>query len=97
MAYEIRWSEEAVNNLAEILDYLEHKWTEKEVQKFKSKLNHQLDLISQSPFIFPSANFNPEMRKAVLSKQTTIFYKVIDATIFLAYIHVNMKDIERLR
>lgn len=46
MAYKLRWSNEAVQNLEEILDYLNTYWTEKEVNYFKKKLSYQLDLYS---------------------------------------------------
>lgn len=45
MDYKLRWSDEAVRNLEEILDNIKFKWTDKEVDNFKSKLSHQLDLI----------------------------------------------------
>ena len=42
MDYKIFWSEEALSNLEEILDYLNERWTEKEINRFKNKLNKQL-------------------------------------------------------
>jgi plasmid stabilization system protein ParE len=97
MDYNLYWSAEAVDNLEEILDYLTAKWTEKEVIKFKYKLNKQLDLIKQNPLIFPKSSFNPSLRKAVLSSQTTIFYKISDNRIDLAYLFVNKKDISKIK
>ena len=55
MDYKLRWSEESIRNLEEILDYLHNKWTDKEVNNFKKKLSHQIDLIIQNPFMFPSS------------------------------------------
>ena len=97
MDYKLRQSDESIGNLEEILDYLHNKWTDKEVNNFKKKLSHQIDLIIQNPFMFPSSIHKNNLRKAVLSKQTTIFYEIIDKVIFLAYIHVNKKDIERIK
>ena len=92
MVYKLQWSEEAINNLEEILNYLHSKWTNREVNKFKTKLSKQLNLIVQNPLIFPASDYNPKLRKAVLSPQTTIFYQIKDNTIYLAYIFVNKKD-----
>jgi len=47
--------------------------------------------------MFPVSDHIPRLRKAVLSKQTTIFYEVKDKAIYLAYLHVNRKDIDNLR
>lgn len=46
MAYKLRWSEESVRNLENILEGINSKWSDKEVNHFKMKLGHQLDLIA---------------------------------------------------
>ena len=97
MDYKLRWSEESIRNLEEILDYLKNKWTDKEVNNFKKKLSHQIDLIIQNPLMFPSSIYRSNLRKAILSKQTTIFYEIMDNVIFLSYIHVNKKDMVRIK
>ncbi len=97
MDYKIFWTEEAIRNLDEIIEYLQNKWTQREVDNFKAKLSKQIDLIHQNPYLFPVSSFQPRLRKAVLSKQTTIFYEVKDQTIYLVYIFVNYKSTDRLK
>jgi len=97
MDYKIFWSEEALSNLEEILDYLNERWTEKEINRFKNKLNKQLEIICRFPTIFPVSNYHPNLRKAVLSKQTTIFYTIQDNIIYLAYLFDNRKDIRKIK
>lgn len=97
MDYKILWSEEALSNLEEILDYLNKRWTPKEINRFKNKLIKQLEIISGFPTIFPLSNYHPNLRKAVLSKQTTIFYKIQDNIIYLAYLFDNRKDIRNIK
>ena len=97
MAYKLHWSEEAVRNLEETLENLCKNWTNREVDNFKKVLGLQLDLIVKHPYMFPVSDYMPRLRKAVLSRQTTIFYEVKDKAIFLAYLHVNRKDIENLK
>lgn len=96
MAYKIYWSEEAVRNLDEILIYLNSRWTSKEINKFKNKLAKQLELISHNPLLFPVSQNIPELRKAVLTRQTTIYYQLRDDTVYLAYLFVNKKDITKI-
>jgi plasmid stabilization system protein ParE len=97
MGYKVFWTEEAVRNLGEIIDYLYSEWTEKEVVNFKAKLSVKIDLISKNPKMFPVSGFQPRLRKAVLSKQTSIFYEFKNDTIYLAYIFVNFRSHERLK
>ena len=97
MDYKIFWTEEAIQNLEEIIDYLSTEWTQREVDNFKEKLTKQLALIKRNPRMFPVSTFQPKLRKAVLSKQTSIFYEVGDNVIYLAYVFVNYKNTERLK
>lgn len=96
-SYNLHWTNESIKNLENILDYLKSNWSEREVANFKVKLSKQLDLICQFPFIFPKSEYQNRLRKAVLSKQTTIFYEVKENDIFLAYIFVNKQSIKRIK
>ena len=97
MDYKIFWTEEVIQNLEEIIDYLATKWTQREVDNFKEKLSKQISLIKRNPLMFPVSTFQPRLRKAVLSKQTSIFYEIRDDVIYLAYVFVNYKNTERLK
>jgi len=97
MVYKLFWTDEAIQNLEEILDYLDFYWTTGESDRFKQKLSKMLGLIKKNPFLFPISVYNKRLRKAVLSKQTTIFYEVKENVIYLAYLFVNKKDISRLK
>lgn len=56
----------------------------------------QISLIEQNPKLFPISQYNPKLRKAVLSKQTTIFYEVTGQIIYLVYIFNNKLEIEKI-
>ena len=49
---QVIWSEEAINNLKEIIDYLEWKWTERELMNFDNKLEWQVDIITKHPLSY---------------------------------------------
>jgi plasmid stabilization system protein ParE len=97
MAYKLIWSEEAVSNLENILNYLGSNWSETENKNFKILLSKNLELISIFPTIFPKSEFAPNLRRAVLSKHISIFYKIIDEAIYIAYLFDNRQDIEGLK
>ncbi len=97
MDYRLRWSDESVKNLEDILDDIKFKWTDKGVDNFKSKLSHQLNLIVQNTHMFPVSTIKKGLRKAVLSKQTTIFYQIIDDIVYLTYLHINKMDINKIK
>ncbi len=97
MDYKLYWSEESIANLQEILNDLESKWTVKEVNQFKKSLEHHLSLITKNPNLFPVFQKEPRLRKAVLSKQTTVFYEIKSNLILLAYVHLNKMDDNRIK
>ena len=97
MAYKLIWPEEAVSNLESILNYLGSNWSETEVKNFKSLLIKNLELISIFPTIFPISEFAPNLRRAVLSKHNSIFYKILNEAIYITYLFDNRQNIERLK
>ena len=90
------WTDEAIDNLEAILDYLDHVWTQREVDNFKKKLGKKIELIEQNPKIFPVSAYNPRLRKAVLSRQTIIFYEIADHVINFIYLFNSKQDIQRI-
>jgi len=51
-SYKILWTDHAISELKETIEYLETNWTEKELRKFTAKLDHTIELISKMPEIF---------------------------------------------
>ena len=72
----IRWTEEATNNLENIIDYLETNWTQKELKKFFQKFEKQLLLLSLFPEAYPVSLKKKRIHRCVLTKNLTIFYTV---------------------
>ncbi|MBW6534338.1 MAG: type II toxin-antitoxin system RelE/ParE family toxin [Mariniphaga sp.] len=97
MDFKLFWSEEAIRNLENILDYLIERWSQREVDNFKNRLSRLLDLIVKNPRIFPVSEYNPRLRKAVLSKQTTVFYEIKENVIYIAYLFVNHQNINKIK
>ena len=72
----IRWTEEATNNLENIIHYMETNWTPKELKKFFQKLEKQLVLLSIYPEAYPLSNQKTRIHRCVLTKNLTIYYTV---------------------
>ena len=94
--FKIFWTEEAIINLEDILDYLRYKWTQREIENFKLRLSKQIALIQNNPKLFPLSDHNPRLRKAVLSKHTTIFYEIKDYEIYLVLFN-NKQNIDKVK
>jgi len=93
--YKLNWSDEALKNLKGILSYLEENWTEKEISRFAQNLDQHLSLIIENPRLFPKVG-NASVRKAVLSKHSSVFYVLDSKEIQILFIFDNRQNPEKL-
>ena len=94
--YKLIWAEEALDNLKGIIDYLERKWTAREVKKFANSLDQNLNLIKNNPKLFPEAELSG-LRKCVLSKQTSIYYRIIRNEVHVLTLFDNRRHPKKLK
>jgi plasmid stabilization system protein ParE len=94
--YKLIWSDEAINNLR-IIGYLEYRWTKREINKFAQLLDRQLNLIRENPFLFAESQKSTGLRKSVLSKQTTIYYRIARPEIHIITLFDNRQNPGKLK
>lgn len=95
--YKLIWSDEALENLKKIIKYLESRWTEKEIKKFATLLDKRLEIIEKNPFLFAESEKLNGLRKSVLSKQTSIFYRIIKHDVRIITLFDNRQSPKKLR
>ncbi len=61
--YKLVWTEEALNGLKDIFNYLERKFSEKDIRKFAKKLDKQLELLNKSPETFAFTNSSKKVEE----------------------------------
>ena len=70
-------SELAESKLLKLSEYLLQEWNLKTRDKFISKLNDKIKQISQLPDSCQKSSEFKNLYKCVVTKQTTIFYRII--------------------
>lgn len=90
--YKIRWTEHAISELKETLEYLENNWTERELQTFSAKLDHTIELISKTPEIFPTSFEKKNIRKAVVENHNNLYYRINENSIEIISLFSNRKN-----
>lgn len=95
--YRIQWTERAIFDLQNIIDYLLYKWTEKEVKNFVRKLDKRLELISINPRLFPKTKKRRNVRRSVLTKHTVIYYETSTDTIRIVTLFDPRQDPRKLK
>ncbi len=95
--YRAIWSDEALNNLKGIIEYLEKNWTKKEIVKFVYLLEKRISVVVLNPFSFPIVNHSKKIRKAVVSKQVSIFYLPDTSQIYILSLFDNRRNPDRIK
>jgi plasmid stabilization system protein ParE len=96
MTREIIWSPDAVNDFESILEYLELKWSNRIARRFINKIDDNIELIIEDPKIFPLINQEMQIRKSVITKQNTLFYREINGKIEIVRLFDTRQDPQKL-
>ncbi len=95
--YKLIWSEEALENLKGIIEYLEKNWTTREIRRFARLLDENLNLIKVNPQTFPKSDHSKVFRRAVISKQVSIIYQVENHAVHIISVFDNRQNPNRLK
>ena len=90
--YKILWTDHAISELRETIEYLEKHWTERELRTFSAKLDHTIELISKTPEIFPAALEKKHIRKAVVEKYNNLYYRINNDSVEIISLFSNRKN-----
>lgn len=92
MKREVRLSKRAMKKLDSLLVYLENEWSTKVKHNFILKLDKFLKQIQKLPDSFPESEKIRGLRKCVVTKQTTVFYRYSDTSIDVISIFDNRQN-----
>ncbi len=92
--YKIHWTDHALKELNEVYDYLKANWTENELRKLSLEIEKTIELISKNPELFPIINQNETIRRTVITKHNTIYYKKLNKVIeILSFFQIKRTQI----
>ena len=75
MTKQIVWSPSSEKDIVGILDYLTSHWDKKVANHFIALTQNILSQLAINPKQFPIINKNERVRKCVLTKHNTLFYR----------------------
>ena len=79
--YQIRFTKEAEGTFDAISEQLNERFSLKTVLKFQKELENILKNLTISPLMFPIIDKRTSVRKCVIHKQCTMFYRVYEKEI----------------
>lgn len=76
MALVIQWTPQANKGLQKVVDYLEQKWTSKEILQLEKKITQVLKQIAVNPELFPKSEMKTSLHKAIVDKNNYLVYRI---------------------
>lgn len=97
MHREIIWSPLAEKDFDNILDYLAENWSLNVLNHFLNKIDIAINQIARVPNQFPIINKNLQVRKCVVTKQNTLFYRETEHRIEILRLYDTRQDPKKLK
>lgn len=97
MAKQIIWSPSSESDFEDILDYLSEHWESKVVFKFIEIVNELVEQIALNPKQFPVIQKKYKIRKCVITKHNTLYYRERRNYVDILRIYDNRQDPKKLR
>ena len=93
---EIIWSGEAAEDYYQNIGYLLESWSEESAINFINEVDSVLEIIKERPEVYLLSGYR-SVRKAVIRKQITLFYKVEGTRIYLVRFWNNYQNPESMK
>ena len=91
MSLLVKWSPATKDEFADLLNYVETEFGLDAALKLLDKTESAIDNISENPALYPSSGKVPAIRKAVITKQTSLFYRITAVEIQLLHFWDNRR------
>lgn len=88
---DVIWSVKAETSFKLIIDQIEIAWSFQTASKFIIRTDKLLQTLKQNPLLFAETNIFG-VRKAIITKQTSILYKVSKTHIEILFFWDNRQD-----
>lgn len=92
MAYQINWTEIALEDYKRVIDYLLSEWSIAVAMEFENIVNQRLINLSRHPFTGIKSEKNPMIRSILFTKHNRLYYRIEDNCIELLAIIDTRKN-----
>ncbi len=92
MNYDVSFTRKANSTFISVRDQLLNKWGQRTLAKFEQRTVKVLKTLSHSPFSYQAIEDNPNVRKAYIHKNCSLYYKVRDEKVAILFFWDNRQD-----
>jgi plasmid stabilization system protein ParE len=97
MLKQIIWAPSAEKDLDGILEYLHNKWGASVAMHFVELANKIIEQLSLNPNQFPLVHKRKKVRKCVITKHNTLYYRARRSQIAILRIYDTRQDPDKLK
>ena len=90
--YKILWTDHALDELEKTIEYLEENWTERELRNLALEIEETLSLISHNPDLFQASKSKKEIRRVIVAKHNTLYYRAKNNSIEIVSFFSNRQN-----
>ena len=90
--YKILWTDFALSELEKTIEYLEENWTERELRNLAIEIEETLNLLSHNPNLFQKSDIKKEIRRVVVAKHNTLYYRINNNSIEIISFFSNRQN-----
>lgn len=90
--YKVVWTDHALGGLRQTVSYLEENFSEREIKRLANKIESTLALIATHPAIFPESPRRKGVRRVVILRLNSLYYRVNDRQIEIISFFSNRQD-----
>ncbi len=92
MVFDLVFSKKASDDLHSILIYLEREWSLKVSKNFTKVLDRKLLQVASNPITYPAFKNKKQIRKCVVNKNISMFYRIRNREIQIITLFDNRKN-----
>lgn len=92
------YSKIALKSLQEIIEFLENKWTDKEIRNLNNDLKNLINSLNDRIISYPKINSKDNLRFALIGKkQVKVFFELKDDCVEILLFWANKKNPENVK
>ena len=97
MKLKVRYSLHARHEEIELLEYIHHRFGVNKAKEVYNKIEKVLEEVSLTPEMYRVSKKKNNLRKCVLSKQTSIYYRINEEHIEVISFRANRKNPDKFK
>lgn len=92
--FAVLWTSMALDNALRIKNYILVNFSNREVDAFLNLLKSFETAVSVFPKLYPASHTHKNIRRAILNRNLSVFYQVVESAIIVLFVQDNRCDIK---